>query len=735
MKMRIESFTIRGGILLLWVALASMLTGGVQAQTQTTQNNKDIGAQPALEEIIVTAQKRRENLQDVPIAITAVTAKELAAGNVGDSIDLAVMAPSLSVPSNSGYFLPRLRGVGTSAFGPGIENAVASYLDGVYLAAAPASLLTFNDVDRIEILKGPQGTLFGRNATGGVINVVTKDPTPGFSGNAEVSYGNYDAVLGSAYLTGGSEVLAANLAAQGSTQGTGFGHDFATGSEVNRTVRDVVVRSTILLKPSDNFSARLGFDYENRDGSYPAIRQYSKELPLFGPPTPGNEWDTNNDYSTRSTLRDAGGVSLRITKGLSWGDLVSISAYRKSEFDTEFDYDLTPTPALALANVQKDEQFSQELQLVSNKNGALQWVAGVYYFWADSKWDPSNVFFGGPTINPALPISEISTFGDQTTNSIAGFGQITYAVTAATDITLGLRYTDERRKLDGEQTATLEGGIPIGPIATANEGASFSKLTWRAAVDQHFSDHTMGYVSYNRGFKSGGFNPSVLTEPAFKPELLDAYEVGFKSDFAEQRVRLNPALFYYDYSNIQVPFFTSTGQIGTTNGPSATIYGADMDFEVLLTEQLRLNGGLTYLHDRFGDFPGAIYDYQVPAGGNFATTGNADGNQLPFTSPFTASLAADYTVHAFAGELSFNVNVLYNNGFYSEVDNLRRQDSYELVNAGLTWASPGKGFHIRLWGRNLTNEAVVTQLVAAAQATAASYQPPRTYGVTVGVTF
>jgi len=713
----------------LSIGLSASLSQGVLAQSTLD------GGEGQLEEIVVTAQKRAENLQQVPIAITAITASQLSAAGVGNSLDLAVMTSSLSTSDDAGYYMPRLRGIGTSSFGPGIENAVASYVDGVYIASAPASLFTLNNISRIEVLKGPQGTLFGRNATGGVIQVISKDPQAGMSGSANVSYGNFQTAAASGYLTGGSDLLAVDLAAQGSTQGQGYGRNLATADEANLVASDVAVRSTALFKPGALTEARLSLDYESRRGSYPWFRQYSKEVPLLGPPTGGGPWDANTNFPTTARLKDAGGLSLRINQKFSAVELVSITGYRLSTYDYDFDYDMTSTPALALVSTQKDRQFSQEVQLVSRSEDPLRWVAGVYYFWSEGRYAPSDVFESGPAVNPALPLQEVATTSGQTANSIAGFGQATLAIAERNHLTLGLRYTDERRELTGTSVGFLEGGLPIGVIDSAHKAATFSKMTWRVALDRQLSDKVLGYVSYNRGFKSGGFNASLLSQSAYKPELIDAYEMGIKSDLLERRLRVNPSVFYYDYSNIQVPFFTNTGQVGIANGPSAHIYGLDMDLQAVVADNLRLTGGLTYLHDRFGSYPDALYNIPLPAGGSLVTTGDATDHQLPFTSKLTATLGADYTKPAFGGELSLNVNVLYNDGFYSEVDNLRRQGSYPFLNSSLKWTSPGKSYYVSLWGKNLTNEAIITTLAGAQLGTAASYQPPRTYGIAAGATF
>ncbi|HKQ82690.1 MAG TPA: TonB-dependent receptor [Steroidobacteraceae bacterium] len=713
----------------LALGLNALLTQSVLAQSD------DASAGLQLEEIVVVAQKRAENLQDVPIAITAITASQLSAGGVGNSVDMQVMTSSLSVPATAGYSMPRLRGVGTSSFGPGIENAVASYIDGVYLASAPVALFTLNNIERIEVLKGPQGTLFGRNATGGVINVITKDPQAEFGGNFDVGYGNFDTFTGSAYLTGGSERVALDLAVQGSSQGEGYGRNFATGEDANRQTSDISARSTVLFKPGDSTKIRLSFDVQSRRGDTPWLGALKGETPLFGPPTPGDEWDVNTDFDTRAKLSDAGGASLRINHQFSAAELVSITAYRRSQYDFDLDYDLTPTPAIDLQNRQKDRQFSQEFQLLSRTDDALRWVAGLYYFSAEGEWDPTRLRLIGPAINPLLPLEEIVTTSKQKTESLAAFGQATYALTASTNLTLGLRYTDEKRELDGESLGFVVGGIPIGAIASANEDESFHKMTWRIALDQQLSDDVLGYVSFNRGFKSGGFNATLLGDPPYKPELIDAYEIGVKSDLLDRRLRFNPAVFYYDYTNIQVPFFTPQGQVGIANGPSADIYGLDADFEALLAEGLHLFGGLTYLHARFGTYEDALFNIPVPTGGNLVTTADATDHELPFTSKLTATLGAEYSVPAFGGEMTLNLNAVYNDGFYTEVDNLRKQDSYPLVNAGVTWAAPGKAYYVRVWGKNLTDEAIATEIAGAVHGTAVSYQPPRTYGVTVGATF
>ena len=711
-----------------FVALCSQTPAFAASDPADAEANQSSG------DIIVTAQKRAENVQDVPIAITAVTSEQLNAAGVASTSDLTMVAPSLNVGSNAGYFLPRLRGVGNPTFGPGIENAVATFVDGVYVAAVPGTLLSLNSVERVEILKGPQGTLFGRNATGGVINVISKEPKAGFSGNADVSYANYDTWTGNFYVTGGSDRFAADLAVRASTQGNGYGKLLPGGKDVNKVDSDIAARASFVFKPGDRTAIHFAVDYADRRGDVPSFRHATNELPLFGPPATGGPWDTNNDFRSKVDLKNSYGLTLRLNQDLGNVDFVSITGYRNVKFDLNFDYDLTPTPALNFTGNLNDKSFSQEFQFLSNNDSPLRWVAGLYYFWDKAGWF-SEIVQAGPAIQPPFFTTNVITNSFQKTRSMAAFGQATYNFGQGTSLTLGLRYTDDRRSVKGDTSAIVVGGIPIGVIQAGDASKTFRKLTWRVSLDHQFSRDIMAYASYNRGFKSGGFNATLLTDPPYDPEVLDAYEVGLKSELFDRRLRMNLAAFYYDYSNIQVRYFPPTGQIGVKNGASAKIYGLELDATALLTDRFRITGGLTWLDPHFGKFPNADSFVPTGVGGNTQIKVDATGNQIPFASKFTATLGGQYRAPLLGGELTADVNALYNSGFFTEVDEQRRQGDYVLLNASLAWVAPNKAYSVSVWGKNLTNEAVLLSEDGAVHATAVSYQPPRTYGVTLGVKF
>ncbi|MDO7837311.1 TonB-dependent receptor [Sphingobium sp. HBC34] len=723
----------------LALAFASQAAAAQTAQAAPKPGAPSGQVHGAIEDIIVTAQRREERLQDVPIAISAASAAKLESAGVTSAQSLSIITPALTVSTGAGYFLPRLRGIGTSVTGPGFENSIATYVDNVYYAAAPSTLLSFNNIQRVEVLKGPQGTLFGRNATGGLINVITKDPSHDAGGDVSLSYGNYGTLSGSVYLTTGlSDAAAIDVAFTGAHQAKGFGTNLATGRDVNRVEKDLSFRSKLLLELGETTEIRLSGDYSEARGTYPAFRQFRDEIPVFGPPTGGDEWDTNVDQPFSLATR-SGGVTARIDQDLGNLKLVSISAYRAGKLSTIFDFDLTPTPASAVLIVQNDRQFSQELQLQSGAGSAITWVLGAYYFNGYSTFSPTDLIVGpvlsGPD-SPFFPFARLRNRGNVKTDSYAAFGQVTVPLGPDTNLTGGLRYTHEKRTVDGQTIGVLPDGTEISllPPNAGNQAKSFDKITWRASIDHSVGD-VMFYASVNRGFKAGGFNLGTPEQPAYNPEVIDAYEVGMKADLLGRRLRFNPAFFYYDYQNIQVPLLLPTGVLGTVNGPSAKVYGLDIDGEAVLSDALRLTFGATLIHDRFGDYPNAIANIPLPTGGSTATPINAKGNRLAYTADFVTSLGLNYTLEMGSGRTVFAADWNHNDGYYTNVDNVRRQGAFDVVNASLTWSNSDESLSVRAWVRNITDEAVLIFNNVATTGTSASYQPPRTYGLTVRTKF
>ena len=694
----------------------------------------------SLEEIVVTAEKRSENLQEVPIAISTISGNVLEQAGATGITALAEVTPGLQMETDQGSLAPRIRGVGSDL--PNVENSVAMYVDGVYIASPSAALLSLNNIAQIETLKGPQGTLFGRNATGGALLIQTREPTQNLSGNFDVSYGNYQTTTVNGYVADGlNSAVAADFAIHAAHQGEGYGKNLDTGSEVYQANLDLALRSKWVLKPTDADSIHFIVDFARRDGStatadYVPAGTYPSAflVPPLTRPLP-RPYDIDTFVDPTDSLTDSG-VSARIDHQMSWATLASITAYRSEQISSTFDITLTPacclrvpvpfppfftTVPLPVVNIlSRDKEFSQELQLLSPDSSRLTWVTGLCYF-HDIE---------------SLP----SSFSEVATNSYAGFGETHIEFLPATRLTLGLRYTDEEKALSvesGYYTQPEPPGAPVPPL-TAVPTQWFSQVTYRVGVDHKFDNGTLIYVSKNLGFKSGGYNTSEPSLPAFEPEKLNAYETGFKSELFDQTLRLNGAAFYYDYTNIQMVKLTANNQIQEYNGPPATAYGADIDAEARVTHELTLNLGASYIHDRFtADTPTVQWNVPNPPfpGGSDSFFASADGHRLPHTPDWTANLGATYVLPTSIGEWTLAGNYFRSSGWYGEPDNQLRQPAYNLVNASLYWHLWNTPYAIGLWGRNLGNELVYTGIAGNAVTSLAQYAPPRTYGVKFNAEF
>ena len=731
-------------IFLTTACVAAFAAPAAHAQDQApagapvAQTAEGDGGDMGITDIVVTAQRRSERLQDVPVAVTAATGERLAAAGIQSSQDLSVITPGLSIPQTSGYTQPRIRGVGTTSNGPGIENPVATYIDGVYIASAPSSLLTLNNIQRIEVLKGPQGTLFGRNATGGLIQIVTKDPDRDLGGAAHVTYGNYRTIIADAYVTGGlSETLAADLAVRYEHQDKGFGTNLFNGKDVGTLDHDFAGRMKFLFEPSDSTQARLSFDYASRDSDRdiqhlkPQANFFDFNLPPFGGPFPlGGTYDVNQNYAFRNKL-EAGGVSLQVNHDFGNIALQSITAYRESKFQFNLDLDLLPIDGFTAASVAKFKQFSQELQLSSNNSEPLKWVAGLYYFHSKDGWRPIVIGIGGLVNQQAPGVSmEIIDRNYQKTDAVAAYAQASYEILPDTNITLGGRYNYERKTASGEHSIPVFGVVSPYPAPGIPDKVTFKRFNYRIALDHKFTPDIMGYISYNTGFKSGGFVLAKFDAPPFKPEDIRAAEVGLKTQFFDNRVRLNAAAYHYDYKNIQVQRFDAGSQL-IYNGAKAEMYGFDLDGEVVLARGLSITGGFSYIHDRFKSFPQA--DYLLPDGS--IVPREAAGNKLPQTPTYTFNLGGDYSVDTGIGTFALNATYFRQSRVYAAADNLASQKSYDLINASISWTDLDDHVTVKLWGKNLGKTVYTTSLIEGFTGFDVSYGYPRTYGITAGFKF
>jgi iron complex outermembrane receptor protein len=700
---------------------AAPVTGSAPATGEATPSTVENGG---LQEIVVTAQKRSENLQNVPIAITALSSKQLAVAQISNTSDLKAVTPGLAFNTALGGFgQPRIRGIGTTTTGPGIENPVATYVDGVYIGSAAGTLFSLNDVEQVAVLKGPQGTLFGRNATGGLIQVSTRAPSQTPTADASITYGNYDTVNSSAYVSGGlTDTLAASVAGIYENQQDGYGKNLYNGKDVQKH-RDYAGRGKLQWKPDSDTKFTLSGDYSYLQGADPAIRPINGTL--LGVPSPGGERDIDQNIQPYLKTK-TWGVSLTGQHDFAGVQLLSITAYRDSFLHAIIDGDQTPVSLVGVDQTQKDRQFSQEVQLLSTSPGPFKWVVGAYYFWSQGRYDPLQT-----TITQPFGTIVATIDSKQTLNSYAAFAQGTYDFGASTHLTVGLRYTIDDRAID----ASSDTVTPFGPdLESTAASKSFKKLTWRLSLDHRFSPNLLGYISYNRGFKSGSFVPQEIPAETLKPETLDAFEAGLKSDLFDHRVRLNVAAYYYDYKNIQINEILD-GVLYPFDGKGARSYGIDADLTARVTEHLTVMAGAGWIHDRYKSFPDGYTTEPIidPATFQFTVLSpyNSTGNRLQDTPDWTANIGATYDI----GPITLAASYYFNNGYYVDPGNRVREPHYNLADASVTWTSADKHLSVKVWGKNLTNALYSEQLDATSTGDNRVAAPPRTYGVTAGFHF
>ncbi|MFA5630565.1 MAG: TonB-dependent receptor [Porticoccaceae bacterium] len=679
-----------------------------------------------IEEIVVTAQRRAENLQEVPVAITALSAQVLANSGISTTADLSAVTPGLVMTSSLARAQPYLRGIGTQGTQPGEEGSIATYVDGVYYASLAANFFALSGVERVEVLKGPQGTLFGRNATGGLIHIITREPQQETFVEGSVSMGNYDTVEGSFYATTGlTDTLAADISVFTIDQGEGWGKNLVTGKEVN--MRDEwVVRSKLRWDATDRTVATFSADFQKNDNDLGAVRNIHPDTIGFGgTPFRGSIYDSQANIDPYIE-QENWGASLIVSHDLGYAELKSTTAYRSADGLTFWDMDTTPIPLIHGALNEETRTFQQEFILTGSAE-RLDWTTGVFYYEATAEMDDLELF------SDLVPAQRIKRFSEINTESFAVFAQGDYALTERASVTAGLRYTRDERDVQGYDMASTGNPAPYGTVfRTAKDDDTYEKLTYRLALDYQLSDATLLYASYSRGFKSGMYAGTSPFDPGVEPETLDALEVGIKATVLDNRLRFNGAIFAYDYQDIQLSS-TETGVSRLLNAAEGEVYGADLDVVAIPfagVPDFEITLGLSVLDTEYSDFKDAPFYEPAPAGGNVLDTIDASGHDMIRSPDFTTNLGFNYSVAVSDSlRLIANANWYHSDGFYWEPDNRLKQDAYDLVNAQIGFSTADDAWRVRLFARNLLDEEYFTLATITGQGDAMGPGAPRTYGV------
>ena len=730
----------------------------VDAVAATTPDAAPAG----VEEIIVTATRRSANLQSVPATIEAVSAGTLKTFNITGVNQLVTLTSGfVSVPSGGNNLF--LRGIGSPSTGYN-EAQVAVYVDGLYLANPAVGILSFNNIDRIEVLKGPQGTLYGRNVTGGLISVITRDPNPTERHiDASLGYANYDTVQTNVYASAPiTDTLAANIAVYHAKQSEGWSRNVVLGNDVQRSDETgIEAKLKWHTEPRTTVTGTFIYDFNNRDiGS--AYQVEPGTLGSDGTPFLGRYRVASNFIPSGPTNIYIG--SLKVEHDFGFATLASITGYQTSHALISF---TGGSPVLTASNnmfYEKNKTFSQELQLTSAKGSRFDWVAGAFYYHDNTELRLDTVPFcpNGVCLPPVPSRSD----GYPTTRSISVYGDGTYRFFDSTKVTIGLRYTNEDKGLTGlasplpgfsNSVAALPPTTALYPGATFVAGGvvqpgiptllNFERLTYRVVLQQDVGDNIHLYASHNLGFKSGAFNGNLFSNPPVAPELLYATEGGFKSEFFDRRLRLNASYFHYTYKNVQVRSIAPPAPAGNAillNAASERIDGVDADFSIVPVRGLSINGTLEHLVARYVSYPGATRITQGPnrvlangtvVGTVINTTPFNLAGYTPSNAPeFSATLGIAYTYETSVGPFTLAANEHYTSSQSRTNDDSVIDPPHHVVDLSLNWASLGKRYDASLWVKNLGNEytyaagQISTNFVVVPG-------PPRTFGGTVGVHF
>lgn len=695
-------------------------------------------------DIVVTAQRRSERLSDVPISIMAQTGEQLAKAGIVSTADLTRVVPGLTFTSQAAWAQPNIRGVSTNVTGPASDNPIALYLDGIYLGNQIGSTLDLPDVERIEVLKGPQGTLFGRNATGGAIQVFTRAPSFTPTGNITVTAGLFDG--------GGASHSGRDLGVKGYVSGpladtlafsVSGAYNHINGYLTNESngerfgeIENATVRGKLLFQPTDRAQFTLIAYYSRRTDetaqSGIAVNGLSAGAAYPGAIIATEPWHVAFDHFTPYLYVRTWGVNLRGEIEIDAGTFTSISSYYNSANHTRSDVDLANAPdcllaaaCLAYENRQPEKAVAQEIYFASTKNGPFSFVVGGNFYGAEGKTpslinDFSQPVPGFPQLVNDGPIFQSNALIK--TRAYALFGEVDYDITDRLTAIVGARYSYEKKTGYGAYVCCDTSILP------EYESKGWNNFIPRLTLKYDINDQTNVYATFSRGFKSGVLSYSDFTAPATNPEKITAYEVGLKS--ASRDLTLNLAAFYYDYTDLQVLSFTGITTI-TNNAASARIYGLDFDATVRLTDDLSIRGAFSWLPEaKFVDYLQAtVYDLPLTPFGLTQYSRDISGSRLYKTPKLTGNVTLDYERPTTAGTLGANVTAYYSSGFSYDASGLLKTDRYVNLSANLSFAPEGTGLRFSLFGKNLTNNAHAISAVPSAAAAWMQYDRPREIGI------
>lgn len=695
-------------------------------------------------DIVVTAQRRSQSQREVPASLTVITSDTLRAAGVQNNLDLANLTPGLKMDKVAAFTAPAIRGITTVLTAPGLDPNVATYIDGVYQGDPLALTFDLPDVQQVEVLKGPQGTLFGRNATGGAIQVTTKAPSFTPTGRIDASYGSFHNILVQGYLSGPlNDRIAVSLTAL-KEKSDGYYWDLINNKHVGG-INATLLRGKLLWRAGDTDVTLSAYYSRRKDPSSTygtPLDGNSAARNIPGSIIPTRPYDVAVNRPIEQNVRSYGG-SLKVVSQLDSGTVTALAAYNNylstSVNDAYFAF--APTGGLFYINRAPARNYSAEINYASKWDGPLNLVTGLFYYDDRAGYDPLNVVSDPLGTGPST--YAVSIFGQQTSKSWAGYAEFDYKIADALTLIAGLRYSHEKRTVYGQSVFGLTTTQP-GPSENFGK-VSFNGWTPRVSLRYRASDDVNLYATWSRGFKSGGFNPSSIPFSStaadidyVRPEKVDAFEIGAKAK-AGHWLSVNAAGYYYRYTDQQVNAYTKVNGVDLgviQNAASANIYGGELEGTANLTTAFALRFGLSVLHARYDSK--RPLQVNVPNGtnsGNVTVSRVVSGNALPRSPDFTLSVGANYEADVGGGTLRAGMNGYYSTRIYYEPGNVYSQKPYATVDGQISFEPGNSGVRLSVWGRNLTDQTIISGSFVLNPGSGISYAAPRSVGVGLSYAF
>jgi len=704
----------------------------------------------ALEEVLVTATKREASLQDVSVAVTALSAEELRNSQLISSENLTFLVPALNLQKGTN---PRqtsfsIRGIGTQSFSSAVEPSVSTMVDGVVLGRSGQAFMQLLDIERVEVLRGPQGTLFGKNSTAGVVHIITQDPTDEPSGEVSATAVNDEEYRGGLTTAGPlTDTLGYRLSANGTTVDD-YTKNYFDGDKLNGA-DEWSVRGKLRWLPTELLELKWASDYSDRscDCTAAPIRrlkpfggneaQVDDILDNIAPVRPGKENKDVNINKLPFSDSESWGHSLEANWDVGEYTLTSISAYREFEVNGFGDVDSQPIDALGFDQFgsTSTDQFTQELRLLSPAEGAFNYVAGLFYFDQDVQRNFRREFEFQEG-NPGIAIADFSV---DTTNW-AAFGEATWHFADAWRLILGARYTED--ELDFLFRRTQQGfplGLPDAVDPTPGD-TDDNDLSGKIALQWDYNDVGMTYFSYTQGYKGPAFDITFGTDPVglqpVDPETSDAWEFGLKTSLLDRRLRFNAAVFYAEYQEFQAQAYIDPdgvpdcpeddplcdpdddpGSFRLINAGEVSTTGVEIDFLAQVTENLRMVGGAAWINAEIEDYPGGPCSGGQEFRGECPDDGVQDlsGGDLPFSPEWKVNLSATYT---FVRDGGFDIDLTGAMRAQDDIqysitqDELTIQDAYAIFDASLALRGRDARWQATAFVKNVTDEFYASSILS-----------------------